>query len=153
MTFFSGSSQVPIICEGGCTGCSCSAGLCLVSLTLSKADHTIPSTPTAGQEHDLFTWCLPRRLSSYSNLYFPGSISHSFYCWDYVIVAAFCMRRSEPGWMAVCKHPWSGVFHRLLGNQRVDSIMRVWQHKTLFYINVIVYKTENANNVLIDKAI
>lgn len=61
---FSRSSQVPIICEGGCSGCSCSAGLCLVSLTLSKADHAIPSTPTAGQEHNLFTGCLPRRPSS-----------------------------------------------------------------------------------------
>lgn len=30
------------------TDCSCSAGLCLVSLTLSKADHAIPSTPPAG---------------------------------------------------------------------------------------------------------
>lgn len=57
------------------TDCSCSAGLCLVSLTLSKADHAIPSTPPAGQERDPFTVCLPRRLSPYSNLYFPGSSS------------------------------------------------------------------------------
>lgn len=75
MTLFSGSSQVAISCEAGCSDCSCSAGLCLVSLTLSKADHTIPSTPPAGQEHNPFTMHLPYRLSSYSNLYFPGSTS------------------------------------------------------------------------------
>ena len=44
------------------TGCSCSVGLCLVSLTLSKADHTIPSTPPVGQERDPFTIHLPYRL-------------------------------------------------------------------------------------------
>lgn len=38
-----------------CTGCSCSAGLCLVSLMLSKADHTVPST-TPAATHSLYIY-------------------------------------------------------------------------------------------------
>lgn len=68
-----------------CTGCSCSAGLCLVSLMLSKADHTVPSTTPAGQDRDPFTIHLPSRRYMYSNLYFPGTellTCLGFYCWD-----------------------------------------------------------------------
>lgn len=97
------------------TDCSCSAGLCLVSLTLSKADHAIPSTPPAGQESTTSSVSIQQPVLSWLKLF----TCHCYNCWDYVIVDAFCMRRSEPGWMAVFKHPWSRVFRRLLGNQRV----------------------------------
>lgn len=129
--------------KGGCIDCSCSAGLCLVSLTLSKADHTIPSTPSAGQERDPFTIHLPYRLSTYT-------ATCTFLAWTAnvllllllrlccVIVDAFssemkstwmngcvCSRANRK--LRFCKHHSSRLFHRLLGNQSVDSILRLWQ--------------------------
>lgn len=108
MTLFSGSSQVTISCEGGCTDCSCSAGLCLVSLTLSKADHTIPSTPPAGQEHNPFTMHLPYRLSSYSNLYFPGS--NSSHVTTFTVETVLCHCRCFLQWDEVSLDEWPCLF-------------------------------------------
>lgn len=93
MTLSSGSSQVAISKEGVCGCCSCSAGLCLVSLMLSKADHTLPSTTPADQHHDPFAIHLPCRLLAHSNLYFPGTgcwHATTFFCWKTALFHCTC---------------------------------------------------------------
>lgn len=108
-----GPSGVAISWAWGWRDHSCSAGLCLVSLRLSKADHTVPSALTTLR-------CPPHHLSLCTSVHFPGSHPSpaiTFYCWDYVTVGTFCMRGGEPGWMAVDKHCWIRVFYPLLWYQ------------------------------------
>lgn len=156
MTHSSGSSQVTISWEGGCTSCSCTAGFCLVSLMLSKADHTIPSTPPVGQEHEQFTIHLPYRLPMSSG--FPGWDTHvtqlllRLCC---VIVDAFSSGMKST-WMngcicswanrklRFCKHHSSRVFQRLLGNQRVDLILPLLAIKDLVDCGLILMSDNNA---------
>lgn len=67
---------------------------CIVSLMLSKADHSIQSTPPAGQWHDPFATYLPYRFClrndvTHSNLYFPGT--HHYYLISYSILFYFLL--------------------------------------------------------------
>ena len=121
------SSQVAISREGGCTGCSCSTGLCLVSLMLRKADHTISSTAPADQGHNPFTthlpYCLPATCIFLARI--ANRSLHMRLRLCCVILDAFSR---EMKWMndyvcssanrklQFCKHLSGRVFHRLLGN-------------------------------------
>ena len=107
VTRSSRSSQVAIGWEGGCTDHSCSAGLGLVSLTLSKADHTIPSSPPVGQDHDPFytqyiyhIFCLRKATCTFLA---PTPLHVTPFTVETALSLQMLspMRWSQPGWSAM----------------------------------------------------
>lgn len=124
------------------------AGLCLVPLMLSKAEHTIPSPAPVGQDRDPFTIHVPE-VSWRGRLTCHYFLLLRLRC---VIVEAFCGENKRMNGcvcsrvnrkLQFCKHVWGLVFRRLLGD-RAGIVSRHFGNtdpgRLWFDINVTVFK-------------